>query len=135
MPILIDGSHRAALALRERRPFYAYQLSEKEQYSICTYTPAGGEPGPMLKVEDVVGQQAEEAVRPSSLPQRGWREFRDGYVSLYLGNQAFDIRVDALVLGALLLIAIISYAITGALIVSLVLLVVVAVYAFVGSIG
>ena len=47
LPILIDGSHRAALALRDGRDFYAYQLSEKEQYSICTYRPEGGPPGKM----------------------------------------------------------------------------------------
>ena len=45
--ILIDGSHRAALALRQGRTFYAYLLSEQEQYSICTYTLAGGEAGNM----------------------------------------------------------------------------------------
>jgi hypothetical protein len=42
LPILVDGSHRGALALREGRDFYAYELTEKEQYSICTYTPGGG---------------------------------------------------------------------------------------------
>ena len=39
--ILIDGSHRAALALREGRDFYAYLLTEQEQRSICTYTVEG----------------------------------------------------------------------------------------------
>jgi hypothetical protein len=36
-----------ALALRDGRGFYAYKLTEKEQYSICTYTPEGGPPGEM----------------------------------------------------------------------------------------
>ena len=39
--ILIDGSHRAALALRDGRDFYAYLLTEQEQRSICTYTVEG----------------------------------------------------------------------------------------------
>jgi hypothetical protein len=39
--ILIDGSHRAALALREGRDFFAYLLTEQEQRSICTYTLEG----------------------------------------------------------------------------------------------
>ncbi len=47
LPILVDGSHRAALALRDGRDFFAYELTEKEQYSICTYTPEGGRPGKM----------------------------------------------------------------------------------------
>ena len=39
--ILIDGSHRAALALRDGRDFFAYLLTEQEQRSICTYTVEG----------------------------------------------------------------------------------------------
>ncbi len=39
--MLIDGSHRAALALRDGRDFYAYLLTEQEQRSICTYTVEG----------------------------------------------------------------------------------------------
>ncbi len=39
--ILIDGSHRAALALRDSQNFHAYLLTEKEQRSICTYTVEG----------------------------------------------------------------------------------------------
>jgi hypothetical protein len=39
--ILIDGSHRAALALRDGRDFFAYLLTEQEQRSTCTYTVEG----------------------------------------------------------------------------------------------
>lgn len=39
--ILIDGSHRAALALRDGRDFFAYLLTEQEQRSICTHTVEG----------------------------------------------------------------------------------------------
>ena len=39
--ILIDGSHRAALALRDGRDFFACLLTEQEQRSICTYTVEG----------------------------------------------------------------------------------------------
>ncbi len=39
--ILIDGSHRAALALRAGRDFSAYLLTEEEQRSICTYRVEG----------------------------------------------------------------------------------------------
>lgn len=39
--ILIAGSHRAALALRDGRDFSAYLLTEQEQRSICTYTVEG----------------------------------------------------------------------------------------------
>jgi len=39
--ILIDGSHRAALALRDGQNFHAYLLTEEEQRSICTYTVEG----------------------------------------------------------------------------------------------
>ncbi len=41
LPILIDGSHRAALALRDGRDFFAYLLTEDEQRSICTYRVGG----------------------------------------------------------------------------------------------
>ena len=50
--ILIDGSHRAARALRDRRRFRAYLLTEQEQASIATYTlngqvePMPTSPGP-----------------------------------------------------------------------------------------
>jgi len=57
--ILIDGSHRAALALRDGRDFYAYLLTEQEQRSICTYTVEGRvteiplmAPGPGITPED-----------------------------------------------------------------------------------
>jgi hypothetical protein len=57
--ILIDGSHRAALALRDGRDFYAYLLTEPEQRSICTYTVEGTvteipliAPGPGITAED-----------------------------------------------------------------------------------
>ncbi len=39
--MLIDGSHRAALALRDGRDFFAHLLTEQEQRSICTYTVEG----------------------------------------------------------------------------------------------
>ena len=57
--ILIDGSHRAALALRDGRDFSAYLLTEQEQRSICTYTVEGKvteipliAPGPGITPED-----------------------------------------------------------------------------------
>jgi hypothetical protein len=57
--ILIDGSHRAALALRDGRDFSAYLLTEQEQRSICTYTVEGRvteipliAPGPGITPED-----------------------------------------------------------------------------------
>ncbi len=39
--ILIDGSHRAALALRDGQGFHAYLLTEEEQRSVCTYRVEG----------------------------------------------------------------------------------------------
>ena len=39
--ILIDGSHRAALALRDGQDFHAYLLTEEEQRSIYTYRVEG----------------------------------------------------------------------------------------------
>jgi hypothetical protein len=56
--ILIDGSHRAARALRDGRRFRAYLLTEQEQASIATYTPNGKieplptTPGPGVTDED-----------------------------------------------------------------------------------
>lgn len=41
LPVLIDGSHRAALALHDGREFFAYLLTEDEQRSICTYRVGG----------------------------------------------------------------------------------------------
>jgi hypothetical protein len=44
--VLIDGHHRAARCLRERRPFFAYLLSEQESLDILLRSPikkkAGG---------------------------------------------------------------------------------------------
>lgn len=58
-PVLIAGNHRAALALRQGRQFFAYLLTEPEQYSIAT-TSVGGGPWtkPML-------------VHPGLRPRRG----------------------------------------------------------------
>jgi hypothetical protein len=35
--ILIDGTHRAARKLRDHQDYWAFLLTEEEQYSICTY--------------------------------------------------------------------------------------------------
>jgi len=35
--ILIDGTHRAARKLRDHQDYWAFVLTEAEQYSICTY--------------------------------------------------------------------------------------------------
>ena len=35
--ILIDGTHRAARKLRDHRDYWAFLLTEAEQYAICTY--------------------------------------------------------------------------------------------------
>jgi hypothetical protein len=35
--ILIDGTHRAARKLRDHQDYWAFLLTEAEQYSICTY--------------------------------------------------------------------------------------------------
>jgi len=57
--ILIDGSHRAALALGAGRDFSAYLLTEEEQRSICTYRVEGQVaeipliPGPGITDADV----------------------------------------------------------------------------------
>jgi hypothetical protein len=56
--ILIDGSHRAARAVRDGRRFRAYLLTEQEQASIATYTingqvePLPTAPGPGVTDED-----------------------------------------------------------------------------------
>jgi hypothetical protein len=56
---LIDGSHRAARALAEGRPFFAYHLTEAEQFSIATYrengviTPMPTAAGPGVQDDEV----------------------------------------------------------------------------------
>jgi hypothetical protein len=56
--ILIDGSHRAAMALRDGRDFSAYLLTEQEQRSVCTY-----------KVEGKVAEIPQIAAGPGITPE------------------------------------------------------------------
>jgi hypothetical protein len=37
--VLIDGNHRAARCLREKRPFFAYVLTEEESKAILLWSP------------------------------------------------------------------------------------------------
>jgi hypothetical protein len=57
--ILIDGSHRAARAVRDGRRYRAYLLTEQEQASIATYTLNGKvEPMPTIPGPGVTDEEA-----------------------------------------------------------------------------
>lgn len=58
--LLIDGSHRAAAALKAMEPFSVYVLTSAEQASICTYSMNGVEqPLPAELVGTTDDEQAE----------------------------------------------------------------------------
>jgi hypothetical protein len=111
--ILVDGSHRAALALREGRAFHAYLLSEPEQYAICTCTTAHGEVGkmPTVATANQRGWTHEEIDQRSSLHlaedwgplhmssvRRAWLELTCGHAWFAFGD--YEIRIPTGVLAA-----------------------------------